>query len=336
MSNTGYTRIVRSLIAAETVAEIVSDKYDLPAPLLCRLFCVGENDNYVISAGGQRYFLRLYVSGKHWPWERDDYYFELEWLTFLRAHGVPVSFPIPLNNGNLLGTINAPEGPRNFALFTYAPGKVDNTLEDPQRVINLGQAIAKLHQVSDYFKPRYHRFQVDLKFLIGSPLARISGYLMEFGRRKDVDFLTALAEKLVQSISRLPVSLPEYGIIGGDFHRSNFHFSEDSKITLFDFDHCGYGWRAYDLSVFLWDVRANFAEDTSLLRMRLIEGYQSIRRLTDLELSALPSLIKARHLWMLGEHVADIPVIGASRIGDEYWDENMALLKRWSIEDSQR
>jgi Ser/Thr protein kinase RdoA (MazF antagonist) len=328
-------RIIRSLIASETMVGVVLDNYDLPAPLTCQILNIGDNDNYLILAGGERYVLRLYVCEKHWGCDSDDYCFELELLIFLHSRDVPVSYPLLLRNGSLYGTLDAPEGPRNFALFTFAPGKVDESLEDPRTAFRLGQAIARLHRAADDFKTQYRRFHIGLEFLIERPLARLRNHLDEVGRSRDIAFLESLAEEVTGNIRALGFASPQYGIIGGDIHRSNYHVGQAGEIIFFDFDLCGYGWRAYDLSIFLWDVRLHFDEEKALcLREQLLDGYSSVRRLKRAELRSLNSFMKARYLWLMGEHVADIHTLGVGRLGDAYWDSNISLLRQWHTEES--
>jgi Ser/Thr protein kinase RdoA (MazF antagonist) len=43
-----------------------------------------------------------------------------------------------------------------------------------------------------------------------------------------------------------------FPIIHGDLHGGNGHFAGPRQLTLFDFDHGGYGWRAYDRKSSVW------------------------------------------------------------------------------------
>ena len=37
-------------------------------------------------------------------------------------------------------------------------------------------------------------------------------------------------------------------MIHADLHLGNIHFVDDTTFAIFDFDHCAFGWRAYDLA----------------------------------------------------------------------------------------
>src|SRR5713226_4894350 len=102
--------VTRSVIAADALGPLLEAHYDLQAPITCRLRFVGDNDTYLVRAGSHRYALRVYRSSRYWIRSAADYRFELDWLAFLHARGLPVSPPIPRRDGDLLGQVAAPEG----------------------------------------------------------------------------------------------------------------------------------------------------------------------------------------------------------------------------------
>jgi Ser/Thr protein kinase RdoA (MazF antagonist) len=63
-------------------------------------------------------------------------------------------------------------------------------------------------------------------------------------------------------------------LIHGDLHQENYLF-RGSKVGAIDFDDCGTGYTAYDLSVPLFELtdRSGFAG----LRDALLRGYRSVR-----------------------------------------------------------
>lgn len=73
------------------------------------------------------------------------------------------------------------------------------------------------------------------------------------------------------------------------------HFQGD-QVTLFDFDHCGYGWRAYDL--------APFYHAPDALQKAFFQGYETLRPLTQGERDCLPIFAKLRMLWDAGDMLA--------------------------------
>lgn len=47
--------------------------------------------------------------------------------------------------------------------------------------------------------------------------------------------------EILQRFSRMPATPSDYGLIHSDVNPTNFHVDQ-GKITLFDFDDCGYNW----------------------------------------------------------------------------------------------
>ncbi|MFH7024368.1 MAG: phosphotransferase [Heteroscytonema crispum UTEX LB 1556] len=96
-------------------------------------------------------------------------------------------------------------------------------------------------------------------------------------RKTDIEYLQKQVEKVKKQLEEfsLSLSVPFYGICVGDVHSGNAHFTKNNEPTLFDFDQCGYGWRAFDIAKFLHVAirqKINVAVINSF-----IEGYQTIR-----------------------------------------------------------
>lgn len=102
-------------------------------------------------------------------------------------------------------------------------------------------------------------------------------------------------ENLVDTVRALETSKDEFGIIHGDLHLGNIRFEGD-QVTFFDFDHCAYGWRAYDVGTLSFLPEAKFE--------KVIEGYESVRPLSEGERSSLPAFAKLRMLWDMGDMLA--------------------------------
>ncbi|MGH2409330.1 MAG: phosphotransferase, partial [Chloroflexota bacterium] len=68
-------------------------------------------------------------------------------------------------------------------------------------------------------------------------------------RPDDEAYVRGLAGSLRERVRKLPASALDWGICHGDLHLANAHVDEEGTMTVFDFDLCGYGWRAMDLAV---------------------------------------------------------------------------------------
>ena len=89
----------------------------------------------------------------------------------------------------------------------------------------------------------------------------------------------------------------DYGLCHGDFHGWNAHYHADT-LTFFDFDDCGYGWRAYDLAVFRWDARLDEKEDERW--EAFVKGYRSKREISDADLKLTTTFMAIRDIWLMG------------------------------------
>lgn len=270
---------------------LVEQDYALGRVLHCALIRTKDNDNFLVETEQDRYVLRVYRFRKHWLQQESDYLFELTWLTYLHEQVLPMAYPIPRRDGSFLGTLDAVEGPRHWALFSYADGEPGLT---PTQAWRFGESIAQIHLASNAFRPTYPRFHADLSWLLDQSVARLHAFLDET-ERHIVDHVTALAEPLGAAIRSFPFAGDDYGIIGGDFHGDNHHFDRQNRITHFDSDLCSYGWRAYDLAVFR-SVRGR----SNQLWEQALAGYQSVRPLATYELEAIPTFVLIRHIWVMG------------------------------------
>jgi Ser/Thr protein kinase RdoA (MazF antagonist) len=316
MSNPAPIRVLSSLVAPDALSALVNEFYDFGTPAQCKLACSNDNHTYLLTAGGVRYVLRVYRHHKHWLQRESDYLFELDWLDFLRQRNMPVSYPIRRRDGSFLGSLNAPEGLRQWAVFSFADGSISL---DPARASIFGRSVAEIHIASNEFKSPHERVHFDLEHLLDLPLSRIGSFIGDT-RREDLEFLSHLAEQLRERVQETPFPGDEYGIIGGDFHGSNHHFTEDNRLTHFDFDLCSYSWRAYDIAIFRWA-----AGRSDELWAPFLQGYQSVRKLSEAELDLIPTFVQCRRIWIMGSHTT-YPEANLW-IDDAYWDRYLAALR---------
>ena len=308
-------RIARSFIAADALAEVVANNYDVDGSSInCKMFSkllrTQDNDHYRVSIGDQKYVLRVYEQGGAMQRQESDYLFEMDWLLFLKENGLHVSTPLPRRDGSLLGSLDAPEGKRYYALFTFAKGK-SMSLTDPDQLYDFGASMAHIHKASDRFSSTHYRKPIDMEFLLEKPLKRIE---RAWGPRRaeNMDILLASAEEARQEINTLLGEEPApgtdlWGIIGGDFHNVSVHF-DNGQPTFFNFDRCGYGWRAYDIAAFLSNT--NLLQTSEGLTEAFFAGYYSVRPLSREEHAAVSPFLTLRRIWRMGLFALDSGLAG--------------------------
>jgi Ser/Thr protein kinase RdoA (MazF antagonist) len=216
----------------------------------------------------------------------------------------------------------APEGIRYYTLFSFAPGTVRYPLTVAQCHM-LGMYMAQIHQTSNSFSTSHPRHHFDLAFLLDDAIERIKPFL-HAQSDVDINVIETAADLVRAQVANITRTEDTYGIIGGDFHGYNNHFTDSDDLTFFDFELCGYGWRAYDLAVFLWNARSN--NTPSEWWEAVLQGYQTVRQLTQAEQAALPTLIYARHIWLMGAHTRARERFGDAWLSNFYWKSNIQRL----------
>lgn len=302
-------RVIKSIVGASTIQQVVTHQYALEDPVLCSILNIGVNDIYLVKSGSTKYVVRLSRVEKTFEMTPSEFLFELEWLEFLHDNQIPVSYPLRRLDGQLCGVIEAPEGNRYVSLFSFAEGSDD--LNADQAYL-LGQSLAELHLVSDAFETNLSRMHLDVQEMLHEPVSRIKAFLGHQLSR-ECNQLEALSRDLAQKIDALKVTEGGYGIIMGDFHGYNQHFTSENQLTMFDFEFCAYGFRLYDLATFKWSRGSDDAE----LWHRLLDGYQSKRRLSHEELKAIDLFVQARNIWWMGSLVT-MPEI-RHQLNEDFW-----------------
>lgn len=309
--------IAETELPADDLLGTLALNYELRQPLAAAFLTRGINDTYVVQSGGQRFILRVYRRGLRTEKEIEA---ELSIIGLLHEGGVGVSRPVRARDESLIQEVNSLEGTRYAVLFDFASG--ERPVEyDPNLAHTVGRTLATIHNSLDLVKEPYMRQRMTVSTLIDEPLKLITGSV--FWRPSDHGFLLPLASELRNRVLQFPSNPPFYGICHGDFHRRNFHVAENGRITLFDFDVCGYVWRPYEFASLLRDIGSNTAVWNAL-----IAGYREQRRMEETELRSIYVFWAVRSLWELGLQAMLAEEIGKERVEEVFEFETSRLL-RW-------
>ena len=297
---------MNTLLNSIEALDVVKNHYALDNINYCMFIRRGFNDSYYIATAHKNYIFRLYLNDKYYIDSIDAYRFELDLLAHLHANAVPVACALPNMHGELLGTIPTISGDRAFALFHCADGipLSARSLTENQS-FQIGKRMADVHLAADSFKTTYKRYTLDLKYIIDEPQRLIAEGAETSSSNSQFDDLISQGKKTVEMLQPMDQSIKkiqkignengEFGIIHADMHNGNFHFHGED-LTLFDFDHCAYGWRVYDLA-----IAQHFPE---VQRKSIIEGYESRRSLSSEERDCLKDFGNLRNLWDIGDTLA--------------------------------
>jgi Ser/Thr protein kinase RdoA (MazF antagonist) len=318
-----YFPVQYSILSSRALQERILSKYPLDSPLECHLFRININDVYVVNSGSATYYLRI---SRHGWRTREDIEEEIHLLNFLQDNNIPVSLPIKSRGGEYLQEINAPEGIRRAVLFSNAEGIPHDILNQKQCFI-FGQTAGRMHRCTDKITGNYKKSHIDQKNLIEEPMDSLSHFLAH--QEKNLDYLKAIAEELKKRLNRLPRTPPGYGICHGDFYAKNGHFNMNGNLTLFDFDHFGYGWRIYDIAVYVYHLLTSQFDNFNWMESfrSFISGYYEERELSIEEMDRINLFVLIRQIWGMGASVFLCKYRGRTFDEREYFVKNIELMK---------
>lgn len=297
------------------------------------------SDVYLVKAQDASYILKIYLRDRH---TRPEIEAEVDFLNDLLASDVPVAAPVATRDGEYLDELDAPEGTRYALLFDALTGDApqETNLEHSRA---FGQLAGRLHQCADRPSQQgktYQRWHLDEQYLIEEPLCCIASFFEH--RTGDLNYLKSLGRDLIAELhSRVSKTSPEYGMCHGDLHTGNARFDRHGRLALFDFDSCGYGWRAIDIGVYHVSYDwMSLSQETRRQKERLwaafVEGYSQERRLSQNELLVAQLCLPIRHLELMGITMRYwSPQTGIGWITDEYLDEHLNWFKTWQNEYSK-
>jgi Ser/Thr protein kinase RdoA (MazF antagonist) len=226
---------LRSLPAAEAVGALVGARYGLKVRS-CVLLRSLANDVYRIGTDDRRYAFKLY---RHGGWSTGEVAWEQDLVAYVIGRGVACAVPVPMPDGALCGELEAPEGPRPFALSEYVEGTKPQPPLGDELFRDFGRLIGRLHAAGAGFRSSRPRRPFDLGRALDQPLRAIAPHL-----GGHADRVTALAGRARQQLSTRELA---WGIRHGDVTLDNVHRTGQG-LVLHDFDLAGPGWPAADLT----------------------------------------------------------------------------------------
>lgn len=240
-----------------------------------------ENSNFLLHTSKAPLILTLYEKRV----ERSDLPFFLGLMQHLSAGGLSCPLPLPRKDGALLGTLSG----RPAALISFLEGM---WLRKPEakHCREVGKALAQMHVAGEGFAlTRPNALSLGgWQTLWDKSEARADevepGLQNEI--RSDLNFLRAY----------WPTDLPD-GVIHADLFPDNVFFLGDELSGLIDFYFACNDLLAYDVSICLnaWCFEKDGAYNITK-GMQMLEGYQSVRPLSEAEIKALPVLSRGSAL----------------------------------------
>ena len=326
-----------STISAASIAAAVDDRYAIAPVAQCRLFHRGFNDTYELEGADARsYMARLSNTRFRGPANVD---YETALLTHLHHSGIVVSVPIADREGDLWSMQDAPEGPRELAVFERLTGRGliaavrragtpdDQTLAD---VRALGASLARIHLAGDTFDGPPSLYGLDAAHLLERPLAQL---MAAFGGEL-ADEAAALADTLRPRLNDRADALSD-GHCHGDNHAGNTLIADAADGSpvpgWFDFDDGGPGFLAYDLATFLWSLllrtpAGEMTEEIPPLWRAFITAYRGVRPIPAADFEALGLLVAVRHMWIMGNFAGRL---SNTPVPADWFRQGLGLARKW-------
>ena len=280
-----------SSLDTKSLLKLLVDEYEIDLKSSITFIKRGFNDTYLITGPkGNKYILRIY----NYNWRsRKSIEAEIDLLLLLDSKNVNVSAPICNKHNKYYGTIEAPEGERYFVLFSYAEGLQKRKLSIEQSYL-LGSETGKIHSVTKGLKNENAAQNYDISFQFEKTMHILGPILIEF--QEEYNYLNELKKDFLNTFNKANKSELASGICHGDLQAENIHFTEEDKLTLFDFDFMGNGYLAYDIGVFIWYDHKN---KTKEIIDSFINGYEMQRKLSLTEKKLLPYFSTLRAIFQM-------------------------------------
>ncbi len=309
-----------SRLSSDSISQLIQSNYNLPTIISCHYYVFGLHDNYLIECNTIKFIFRVYRNS----WRtKSEIYFELELLTYLKNKESPIASPVLRKDGKLSTAIECPEGTRITALFTYADGYpllVDEISVHECQI--LGRSVAQLHEDMHDFKTKHIRPIFDFQFLVERSLNLIKPFLTN----KHYLYLIEIQSIIKNNISCLNITSENYGICVGDINLTNFHINANQAITHFDFDQCGYGFRAFEVGKFFSSIHHLKNKEDCMQHFLL--GYETVRTLSKNEKKTIRYFEIAAILWVMSIHVNNIDKIGYQYLESSYWNKRLKIIEQ--------
>ncbi|MFD2238597.1 homoserine kinase [Aureimonas populi] len=243
-----------------------------------------ENSNFLLRAEGGTFILTLYEKRVN----RDDLPFFIGLMEHLAGKGLSCPLPVQPREGETLGELAG----RPAALFTFLEGMWTRR-PSAEHCRAVGAALAGMHlAVRDYAGERRNALSVDAWRGLFEGAGPRAGEVEE-GLPAEIEGELRALE------SGWPQGLPS-GVIHADLFPDNVFFLSGELSGLIDFYFACNDILAYDLAICLcaWCFEQDGAFNVTKAR-GLIDGYRSVRPLSEAELDALPMLARGAAMRFL-------------------------------------
>jgi homoserine kinase type II len=240
-----------------------------------------ENSNFLLQTDKGAFILTLYEKRV----DKNDLPFFLNLMNYLNEQGISCPLPVKQLSGDTIGTL----AERPCAIVTFLNGMwMRRPSADHAREV--GKALAQLHKASHGFNmQRVNTLSAHNWRDLWNKCA-LKADQVEPGLRHEVE------SDLAYVVQNWPNDLPN-GVCHGDLFPDNVFFLQEKISGLIDFYFACHDFYVYDLAICLnaWCFEKDHAFNITK-GAALLQGYQSVRSLSELEIEALPLMARGSAL----------------------------------------
>ena len=277
-------------ITDEELSGLLAD-YDLGQALSLKGVAEGvENSNFLLETEAGRYFLTVYERRV----KADDLPFFLELLRWIAGRGYPSATPIADRAGRILKTVRG----KPCAIVSFLSGLAVRK-PTAAHCREAGAGLAELHLAAQGFP------LVRANDLGQAAWAPLFTPLEAAAEGLKPGLAATISSDLELLAAHWPKGLPE-GVVHADFFPDNVFFTKGKFAGAIDFYFACVDAFAYDIAVALnaWCFEPDGSFNITSARA-LVAGYESRRRLSDLERTALPILAHGAAMRFFLTRLAD-------------------------------
>ena len=243
-----------------------------------------QNTNYKIKIDSKDFILTIYENINR----IDDLDFFLSLMNYLSSKGIKCPIPIENSKSNYVGEIKS----KPAALLTFLDGKSTLNIKK-DHTFEVGKVLAEMHlNTKDFPLEKINDLSVDgwEKLLIKN-----KNKIDKFEK----NLYKKIEDKIIIIRKKWPKDLPS-GVIHADLFPDNVLFRDGKVSGLIDFYFSCNDYFVYDLCICINAWCFNYKNEFQIdLFQNLLKGYQSIRKLEEEEINAIPLLCHASSLRFL-------------------------------------
>jgi Ser/Thr protein kinase RdoA (MazF antagonist) len=295
------------------------------------LLSFSENGTFLVETDDRCEVLRVHRPGYHSLAAIES---ELDWMECVRRDSsITTPQVITAVDGRRVVESRIGDDVRLVDLFTFVPGTIAEDDASDISFGELGAITAALHEHVQRWTPppTFTRFRWDLDTMLGA-----GG---RWGDWRDAPALSAsdavtiekAERKVVDRLARYGTGPERFGLIHADLRMSNLMVHQ-GKITVIDFDDCGWSWYLADLGAVV-----SFIEHTPEAERivdKWLDGYRRVRPIAASDLAEIPTFVMLRRLMLtawIGTHPESEP---AQNLGGHYASGTASLAHSYLTDPS--